>query len=78
MLVSVFMLAVFVSKFLILFSIGKLCDDPPRDVYGRPTKLPDFNLFVAGTSCKNFSGLRTKFKLGKCLRVPKDMIQESV
>ena len=48
---------------LLLFSIGKLCDEPPRDVYGRPAKLPDFNLFVAGTSCKNFSGLRTKFKL---------------
>ena len=30
--------------------IGKLCDNPPLDVYGRPTKIPPHNFFVAGTS----------------------------
>ena len=40
--------------------IVKLCDDPPKDVYGRPVPLPSHNLFVAGTSCKNFSALRSR------------------
>lgn len=35
--------------------IVKLCDDPPRDVYGQEQPIPSFNMFVAGTSCKNFS-----------------------
>ena len=43
--------------------IGKLCDDPPLDVYGRPKEIPPFNLFVAGTSCKNFSMLRHKTRI---------------
>jgi len=43
--------------------IGKLCDDPPLDVYGRPQEIPPFNLFVAGTSCKNFSMLRHKTRI---------------
>jgi hypothetical protein len=43
--------------------IGKLTDDPPRDVYGRDQEIPPFNLFVAGTSCKNFSMLRTKYRI---------------
>jgi hypothetical protein len=33
------------------------------DVYGRPQKLPDGNLFVAGTSCKDFSMLKTRYRL---------------
>ena len=43
--------------------IGKLCDDPPLDVYGRPQEIPPFNFFVAGTSCKNFSMLRHKHRI---------------
>jgi len=43
--------------------IGKLCDDPPLDVYGRPQEIPPFNIFVAGTSCKNFSMLRHKTRI---------------
>ncbi|OEU08217.1 hypothetical protein FRACYDRAFT_212855 [Fragilariopsis cylindrus CCMP1102] len=35
----------------------------PRDVYGRIVPLPDINYFVAGTSCKNFSMLMSKFRL---------------
>ena len=41
----------------------KLCDDPPKDCYGRPVPLPPSNLFVAGTSCKNFSMLRSTKRL---------------
>ena len=37
--------------------IVKLCDDPPRDAYGQEKPIPQFNMFVAGTSCKNFSML---------------------
>ena len=43
--------------------IVKLCDDPPRDVYGQEQHLPDFNLFVAGTSCKNFSMMMSNNRL---------------
>ena len=43
--------------------IGKLCDDPPLDVYGRPKEIPHLNMFVAGTSCKNFSMLRHKTRI---------------
>jgi len=43
--------------------IGKLCDDPPLDVYGRPKEIPPSNFFVAGTSCKNFSMLRTSKRI---------------
>ncbi|KAL7551244.1 LOW QUALITY PROTEIN: hypothetical protein ACHAWF_014435, partial [Thalassiosira exigua] len=43
--------------------IVKLCDDPPRDVYGRERPVPDFNLFVAGTSCKDFSMLRSNKRI---------------
>ena len=43
--------------------IAKLCDDPPRDVYGQEKELPPFNLFVAGTSCKKFSMLRSTKRL---------------
>jgi site-specific DNA-cytosine methylase len=35
--------------------IAKLCDDLPRDVYGQEKPIPPFNMFVAGTSCRNFS-----------------------
>lgn len=31
-----------------------------EDVYGRPQSLPDGNFFVAGTSCKDFSMLKTR------------------
>jgi hypothetical protein len=30
------------------------------DVYGRPQRIPDGNFFVAGTSCKDFSMLKTR------------------
>lgn len=43
--------------------ISKLTDDPPRDVYGQEKPIPPFNLFVAGTSCKNFSMLRSNKRL---------------
>ena len=33
------------------------------DVYGRPQTIPDGNLFVAGTSCKDFSMLKTSYRL---------------
>jgi hypothetical protein len=33
------------------------------DVYGRPQRIPDGNLFVAGTSCKDFSMLKTSYRL---------------
>jgi hypothetical protein len=39
--------------------IVKLTDEEPRDVYGQVQNIPEFNLFVAGTSCKNFSMLRS-------------------
>uniref|UniRef100_A0A7S4I449 Helicase ATP-binding domain-containing protein n=1 Tax=Odontella aurita TaxID=265563 RepID=A0A7S4I449_9STRA len=32
------------------------------DVYGRPRRVPDGNLFVAGTSCKDFSMLKTSHR----------------
>lgn len=32
------------------------------DVYGRPQTIPDGNLFVAGTSCKDFSMLKTCYR----------------
>lgn len=40
-----------------------LTDDPPRDVYGQEKQIPSFNLFVAGTSCKNFSMLMSNKRL---------------
>jgi len=43
--------------------IVKLCDDPPRDVYGQEKPIPQFNMFVAGTSCKNFSMLMANKRL---------------
>ena len=43
--------------------IVKLCDKPPRDVYGQEQPLPAFNLFVAGTSCKNFSMLMSNKRI---------------
>ena len=43
--------------------IAKLTDDEPLDVYGQPKTIPPFNMFVAGTSCKNFSMLRSRHRL---------------
>lgn len=43
--------------------ITKLTDEPPLDVYGQEKEIPPFNMFVAGTSCKNFSMLRSKRRL---------------
>jgi hypothetical protein len=43
--------------------IAKLTDDEPLDVYGQPKTIPPFNMFVAGTSCKNFSMLRSTRRL---------------
>lgn len=43
--------------------IVKLTDDEPLDVYGRIHPLPKTNTFVAGTSCKNFSMLRSTQRL---------------
>lgn len=37
--------------------------DQVLDVYGRPQSLPDGNLFIAGTSCKDFSMLKTRYRL---------------
>lgn len=36
---------------------------PPIDVYGQSQVLPKANVFVAGTSCKNFSMLLSKFRI---------------
>ena len=33
------------------------------DVYGRPQTIPYGNLFIAGTSCKDFSMLKTSYRL---------------
>jgi len=38
-------------------------DDSPRDVFGQPKPIPPFNMFVAGTSCKNFSMLRSRYRI---------------
>jgi len=44
--------------------IAKLTDKPgPVDVYGQTKELPAFNMFVAGTSCKNFSMLRSNKRI---------------
>jgi hypothetical protein len=43
--------------------IAKMTAAEPRDVYGQVQPIPDFNWFVAGTSCKNFSSLRSKWRL---------------
>jgi hypothetical protein len=43
--------------------ITKLSDETPHDVYGQEMPIPDFNCFIAGTSCKNFSMLRSKRRL---------------
>ncbi|CAB9508230.1 C-5 cytosine-specific DNA methylase [Seminavis robusta] len=41
--------------------IARLCDNPaPRDVFGQEQPLPKANMFVAGTSCKDFSTMRSK------------------
>ena len=32
-------------------------------MYGQEKKIPPFNMFVAGTSCKNFSMLRSKRRI---------------
>lgn len=37
--------------------------DKPRDVFGQPQTIPPFNMFVAGTSCKNFSMLRSRYRI---------------
>ena len=37
--------------------------DQVLDVYGRPQTIPDGNLFVAGTSCKDFSMLKSTDRL---------------
>jgi hypothetical protein len=43
--------------------IAKLTDKEPRDVYQQIQPLPETNIFVAGTSCKNFSMLMSKFRI---------------
>jgi site-specific DNA-cytosine methylase len=43
--------------------ICKLTEDPPIDCYGQAKPIPGFNLFVAGTSCKNFSMMRANKRL---------------
>eukprot|EP00957_Ditylum_brightwellii_P092926 7075876-Ditylum_brightwellii.AAC.1 len=43
--------------------IVKLTDKKVRDVYGQEKPLPEFNMFVAGTSCKNFSMLRSNKRI---------------
>ena len=43
--------------------ICKLTDENPRDAYGQVQPIPEYNLFVAGTSCKNFSMLRANKRL---------------
>ena len=43
--------------------ITRMSDDEPRDVYGQVQPVPAMNLFVAGTSCKNFSMLRSKWRI---------------
>jgi hypothetical protein len=43
--------------------IAKLAASPPIDVYGQEMPLTPFNLFVAGTSCKNFSMLRSNKRI---------------
>jgi hypothetical protein len=43
--------------------ITKLTEETPRDVYGQEQPIPPFNLFVAGTSCKNFSMLRSNKRI---------------
>lgn len=43
--------------------ICKLTDEVPRDAYGQAQPIPEYNLFVAGTSCKNFSMLRANKRL---------------
>lgn len=53
----------------ILYSdIAKLADNKnpdyvPRDVYGRAIPLAPIHMFVAGTSCKNFSMMRSKYRI---------------
>lgn len=42
--------------------INKLTDPDVKDVYGRSQEIPDGNLFVAGTSCKDFSMLKTTYR----------------
>lgn len=37
--------------------------DKVLDVYGRPQTIPEGNLFVAGTSCKDFSMLKTTYRI---------------
>ncbi|KAL3944975.1 MAG: hypothetical protein SGBAC_000951 [Bacillariaceae sp.] len=42
--------------------INKLIEPDVKDVYGRSQSIPDGNLFVAGTSCKDFSMLKTTYR----------------
>ncbi|CAJ1936311.1 unnamed protein product [Cylindrotheca closterium] len=42
--------------------INKLIEPDVKDVYGRSQAVPDGNLFVAGTSCKDFSMLKTTYR----------------
>jgi site-specific DNA-cytosine methylase len=37
--------------------------DKVLDVYGRPQEIPDGNLFIGGTSCKDFSMLKSSCRL---------------
>jgi site-specific DNA-cytosine methylase len=43
--------------------ITKLSVESPLDVYGQVKEIPPFNMLVAGTSCKNFSMLRSTRRL---------------
>lgn len=43
--------------------ICNLTDEIPKDAYGQAQPIPEYNLFVAGTSCKNFSMLRANKRL---------------
>eukprot|EP00980_Cylindrotheca_fusiformis_P003492 scaffold781_cov132-Cylindrotheca_fusiformis.AAC.11 len=43
--------------------ISKLKGPDVKDAYGQVQPIPDYNLFVAGTSCKNFSMLRANKRL---------------
>ena len=42
--------------------ICKLADDRPKDCFGQEMPVPSINMFIAGTSCKDFSMLRAKWR----------------
>ena len=48
---------------LLFPDICKLCQEQVLDVYGSPRTIPQGNLFVAGTSCKDFSMLKTTYRM---------------